>query len=256
VPSPFDNGELYDILFNDFPYGLDFYLGLARDAKGPVLDMACGTGRILLPCLQAGVDADGLDLYEPMLSTLRQKARRLQLEPRLYQADMSDFHTERSYSLIMIPFNAFIHNLTQEAQLRCLSRCLQHLAPGGLLAFDTFFPSLEVIGAPEHTRALELETRHPETKLPLRMYDTRSFDRVRQLQRSQIEIEMLDANGNIASVHRSETTLRWIYKEEMALLLRVAGFARWEIFGDFERRALTKETDAMIALAWKNGLSA
>ncbi len=55
-----------------------------------VLDIACGTGRILLPCLQAGVDIEGLDLFEPMLKTLRAKAAALGLSPRLHQADMSD----------------------------------------------------------------------------------------------------------------------------------------------------------------------
>jgi 2-polyprenyl-3-methyl-5-hydroxy-6-metoxy-1,4-benzoquinol methylase len=70
------------MLAKDLPFGLDFYLGLAREAKGPVLDIACGTGRILLPCLQAGVDIEGLDLYEPMLAPLRAKAAALGLARR------------------------------------------------------------------------------------------------------------------------------------------------------------------------------
>src|SRR5262245_5134378 len=137
APSIFDDGELYDILLGDSPYGVDFYVQLAREAKGPILDICCGTGRILLPCLQAGADGDGLDLYEGMLRQLRDKAATLHLAPQLYQADMSDFQLPRHYALIMITFNAFIHNMTQEAQIRCLERCRQHLLPGGLLAFDT-----------------------------------------------------------------------------------------------------------------------
>jgi ubiquinone/menaquinone biosynthesis C-methylase UbiE len=70
-PSPFDDGDFYDILCQGLDYGIDFYLGLAREAKGPVLEIACGTGRILLPVLQAGVDADGMDLFQPMLHTAR-----------------------------------------------------------------------------------------------------------------------------------------------------------------------------------------
>src|SRR5260221_12701528 len=62
-PTPFDDGEVYDLLLKDIPYGFDFYTGLAKEAKGPVLDVCCGTGRILLPCLQAGVDIEGLDLF-------------------------------------------------------------------------------------------------------------------------------------------------------------------------------------------------
>ena len=112
LPSVFEDGDTYDLMVAGIPYGLDFYVALAREANGPVLDIACGTGRILLPCLQAGVDIEGLDLFEPMLKTLRAKAAALGLSPRLHQADMCDFSLPRRYSLIMIPFNAFIHNMT------------------------------------------------------------------------------------------------------------------------------------------------
>jgi ubiquinone/menaquinone biosynthesis C-methylase UbiE len=123
LPTPFDDGEVYDLVLKDIPYGFDFYTGLAKEAKGPVLDLCCGTGRILLPCLQTGVDIEGLDLFAPMLDTLRRKSGELGLSPRLYQSDMSDFDLPRRYALVMIPFNAFSHNMTQEAQIRCLTLC-------------------------------------------------------------------------------------------------------------------------------------
>lgn len=82
------------------------------------------------------------------------------------------------------------------------------------------------------------------------MYDTRAFDRVAQVQHSVNEIELLDAQGNVQVVHRSQVSSRYMYKNELELLLRVAGFARWEIYGDFDRRPLTNETDAMIVAAW------
>src|SRR5436190_14963126 len=181
VPSVFADGDVYDLVGKDVPYGLDFYVALAREARGPVLDIACGTGRILLPCLQAGVDIEGLDLFEPMLKTLRAKAAALRLSPRLHQADMSDFSLSRKFQLIMIPFNAFIHNMTQEAQIRCLELCNEHLLPGGKLTFDTYFPSVEIIGTHPKTRVLEGEIPHPQTGLPMRMYDTRTFERVAQV---------------------------------------------------------------------------
>jgi hypothetical protein len=152
----------------------------------------------------------------------------------------------------MIPFNAFIHNMTQPAQISCLEHCRDHLEPRGQLAFDTFFPSLAIVGAPENTRVLEGEFPHPKTGLPLRMYDTRTFDRVAQTQQSLNEIEVLDADGSVQSTLRSQVSSRYVYKHEMELLLRVAGFSRWEIYGDFDRRPLTSENDAMIVAAWRN----
>jgi hypothetical protein len=85
----------------------------------------------------------------------------------------------------------------------------------------------------------------------MRLYDTRRFDRVAQVQHSLNEVELLAADGSVEAVHRSTASLRYVYKHEMELLLRVAGFARWEIYGDFDRRPLTQENDAMVVAAWK-----
>jgi SAM-dependent methyltransferase len=250
--TPFDDGELYDVLLGDLPYGREYYLDLARQANGPVLDLACGTGRILIPCLQAGVDVEGVDLHLPMLQRLRDKAQRLEAEPLLHQADMRQFRLARQFALIMIPFNSFVHNLATTSQIETLECCRDHLLPGGILAFDAFFPGLEIISLPDNTRVLELETRHPETGRTVRIFDTRRFDRVAQIQRSLNEVEELDEQGRVVATHRSATSIRWIYKSEMELLLRVAGFARWEIYGDFDRRPLLRETDAMVVEAWKS----
>src|SRR5262249_17291014 len=101
-PSPFDDGEFYDILCQGLDYGIDFYVGLVREARAPILDIACGTGRVLFPVLQAGVAADGLALFEPMLETARRKAAALGLSPDLRRGDMADFQMPRRYALIMI----------------------------------------------------------------------------------------------------------------------------------------------------------
>ncbi|NIO39131.1 MAG: hypothetical protein GTO41_02370, partial [Burkholderiales bacterium] len=75
---------------------------------------------------------------------------------------------------------------------------------------------------------MEGEFRHPESGLIVRMYDTRTFDRVAQMQHSINEIELLTADGSLQTTHRSEISARYIYKHEMQLLLRVADFDHWE----------------------------
>jgi SAM-dependent methyltransferase len=248
--TPFDDGALYDLVCGNIDFDLNFYMGLAQSACGPVLEVACGTGRILLPCLKAGVDIEGLDLFPGMLARLREKASALGFNPKLHEANMAEFRLERRYALIMIPFNAFVHNLTADDQLGCLQSCRDHLQPGGLFVFDTAFPGQQWIGAPSGARAFEGEIAHPETGLPVRMWDTRTFERVKQLQHSFNEVEVLDDAGEVVATHSSKTTLRWIYKAEMELLLRLAGFARWEILGGFDGRLLEHEADAMIVQAW------
>ena len=253
TPSPFDDGDFYDLLLQGFDYAVDFYVGLAKAAKGPALEIACGTGRIMLPMLQAGADVDGLDLFQPMLDTARRKATALGLSPNLYQGSMADFKLPRRYALIMITFNAFCHMLTTDDQIRCLTCIRQHLLPGGLLAFDGMFPGIAWIGAAQDTREFEGETKHPTTGQAMRFYDTRGFDRVAQIQHSRNEVEQDEPDGTTRIIHRSEFWVRWTFKPEMELLLRAAGFTKFEICGGFDRRPLTQESDLLIVLAHANG---
>jgi len=251
--TPFDDGDLYDVLFGDFAFDRDFYLDLARTAHGPVLEVACGTGRILLPCLQAGADIEGLDLFPAMLETLRGKAAARGLRPTVHGADMRDFALPRRFNLVFCAFNGFVHCLTTDDQIRALRTWREHLAPGGSVVFNVFYPGREYLSGPEGTPVLEAEVRHPATNLPVRIYDTRSLNRVEQVQHSRIEIQELDAAGKVTATHRSETDMRWTFRPEMELLLAAAGFSRWTICGDFDRRPHTRDDQQMVVFAWGGG---
>jgi SAM-dependent methyltransferase len=250
--SPFDDGRLYDALFGGLRYDVEFYLGLARQAPGPVLEVACGTGRILVPLLEAGVEADGLDLYPSMLQVLRNKIRDMGRKPNLYLADMRSFSLPRRYRWIFIPFNGFLHNLTAGDQLSTLRTCRAHLTGGGGLVMEIFFPGLEVIAGPEGVPVLEHEVRDKGSGGQIRIFDTRRLDRVEQVQRSEIEIQELDAENRLVASHCSRTQIRWIYRWEAELLFRAAGFSRWEIHGSFDGRPLTRETETMICYAFRD----
>ena len=250
APTPFDDGELYDVLFGEFGFDRDFYLELAGSARGPVLEVACGTGRITLPCLQAGVAIEGLDLFPAMLDTLRRKADRLGVSPVLHRADMREFALPGRYALVFCAFNGFVHCLTTADQLRALRTWRAHLAPGGTVVFNVFYPGREYLGGPEGTPVLEAEVRHPATGLPVRIYDTRSLDRVAQVQHSRMEIQELDAEGRVTATHPSETDMRWTFRPEMELLLAAAGYSRWEIWGGFDRRPMTRDDEQMVVSAW------
>src|SRR5262249_13400943 len=208
----------------------------ARRGRGPARAVAGGPGRALLRVRQAGADADGLDLFQPMLDTARRKAAALGLAPALHRGDMAEFQVPRRYALVMITFNAFCHMLTTHDQIRCLQCIRRHLLPGGMLAFDGAFPGLAWIGAPQDRRELEGQTKHPRPGQMMRMSDIRSFDRVAQVQHSRNEIELDEDDGTPRIIHRSEFRVRWTYKAEMELLLRAAGYARYEICGGFDRR--------------------
>ena len=244
--------ELYDLAYSWLTEDIPFYVARGKEARGPVLEAGCGTGRVLIPMMEASIDIDGLDLHPGMLEVLRRKAETRGLKPRVVVADMRDFTMPRRYALVTILFRAFQHLLTTEDQLKALRCCREHLESGGRLVFNLFHPSFERIVEPDGEERLEREFPHPETGLPVGMYAVRQIDRVNQILRVKMEIRESDPRGYVGATHSHRFSLRWTYKAEMELLLRAAGFARFEVLGGFDGRPLERDTDEMVWTAWKD----
>jgi SAM-dependent methyltransferase len=246
------NPEVYDLYYSWLTDDIPFYVERAKQAHGPVLEAGSGTGRVLIPTLQAGVDIDGLDVHPGMVEVLKRKAAALGLSPRLQVADMRDFTMPRRYALVTIPFRAFQHLMTTGDQIAALRCIREHLEGGGALVFNVFFPSFERMVQPEGEPLLEREWAHPETGLPLAMYASRRVDRVNQSLHVEREVIESDARGYAAATHRDRFSMRWTWKPEMELLLRAAGFSRWDVRGGFDGRPLEKDADEMVWTAWKD----
>lgn len=127
-----------------------FYVALARGAEPPVLELGCGTGRVLVALARAGVAAVGLDLSEPMLRRARRRGAGLR-HVRWVRADMRDFRLPERFGLAVAPHRSFQHLLTDGDLRAALARVREHLRPGGRLAFNLFNPDLPILsgGPPE-----------------------------------------------------------------------------------------------------------
>ncbi len=134
--------EFYDLIYSD-RLDLEFYLREARNARGPVLEVACGTGRILLRLLREGVDAYGIDISEGMLGILARKAAQEKLPMRAEKGDMSAFSLGKRFRLIIVPYRSFLHLPDKQARERALRAFMEHLEPGGRLILHTYNPSRE-----------------------------------------------------------------------------------------------------------------
>src|ERR1700746_824555 len=125
-----------------------FYLGLAKEIGGPVLEIGCGTGRVLLPLARGEIEIHGADNSAPMLGVLRDSLAREDAEVRrrvtLHAGDMREFRLNRTFPLVTIPFRPMQHMHTVADQVRALTTAAAHLADGGILAFDVFYPKFEV----------------------------------------------------------------------------------------------------------------
>jgi SAM-dependent methyltransferase len=140
--------EFYDSVV---PYrdrkDVSFFVEMAQRSGGPVLELGCGTGRVLIPTARSGIEIVGLDASPMMLSLCREKLLSESDEVQskvlsLVQEDMRTFQLSQKFSLVTIPFRPFQHLLTVADQISCLENIRKHLVPGGKLVLDIFNPSL------------------------------------------------------------------------------------------------------------------
>jgi SAM-dependent methyltransferase len=221
--------ELYDRVYADLTADIPVHVAECRAARGRVLEVCCGTGRLLVPALESGVVCDGLDLDAAMLDCLRAKLAERRLSARLFQADMRDFTLPSRYARIVIGFNSFLHNLTQGDQLRTLRCCREHLEPGGSLQLVAFHPSVTNLIEYDAGERLSKEIAEPTTGRSLRVWDRTETDLVEQVRRVFRRVEECSADGAVTATWTLSLDLRYVWKPEMELLLQTAGFRRWDV---------------------------
>jgi SAM-dependent methyltransferase len=112
-----------------------YFLSKIEQYGQPVLDLGCGTGRVLLPLLEKGVDIDGCDISEDMLQFCHQKAERAGFHRNLYPSSMHTFDIPRKYKLIYI-CGSFGLSGSRENDLETLKHCHAHLEEGGALILN------------------------------------------------------------------------------------------------------------------------
>jgi SAM-dependent methyltransferase len=133
-------GTDYDAWCHSVTEDIDFYVGLAIECGGPVLEIGVGSGRIAVPTALAGIAVVGVDRSTPMLDLAQAKARAQGVSLELVRADMRALPDLGSFPLVTVPFRALLHLRDDGERLGVLRSLRARLAPGGLLAFDVFHP--------------------------------------------------------------------------------------------------------------------
>ncbi|PSP77376.1 class I SAM-dependent methyltransferase [Halobacteriales archaeon QS_4_69_225] len=234
-----DWADVYDIVYQGKDADVDFYRDFTLDADGPVLEIGCGTGRVYLELLSANVDVYGIDVSGPMLSVLRERARRREFEPQVWQADMRNFTADQTFNRIVVPFRTFLHNLNIDDQLATLHRIRDHLTPNGKLAFDVFLPDPEII-ATKYGNEMKFELeRDEQTYTVVQTY--RLEDKVKRYM--QLDRELFRDGERVGSVTYRHALLD---KRTVELLLQQAGFDDWTVYGGFDGDPLTSADQEMV----------
>lgn len=226
----------------------------------PALDVACGTGRLLLPYLRDGLDVDGCDISADMLALCREKAEAEGLSPSLYRQAMHELDLPRRYRTIIV-CGGFGIGSTREQDFEALARFYEHLEPGGTLLLDKEVPYANrrhwQLWLKEEHRSLPEDWRAPAE--PERGSDGADYAlraRVVELdpllQRVTLQIQAsMWREGELLAEEEHTLTDNLYFQNELLLMLEHAGFVDVTVHGDHAEAEPTGENGFVVLNARK-----
>lgn len=249
APTPWEVcADLYDLEYDRrTPRDLPFYLAAARRSP-PLLELACGTGRLAIPIARAGVDVVGLEPSPAMLERARAKAGDL-AGLRWVEGRMEAFDLGQRFGAVAIAFSSFYELLTVADQVSTLENVRRHLRPGGRLVLDMFSPHRGHFAAPA------VELRDAATGHLHRIRETAVRDDRRQLFRIDRSIREFDASGAPVGAERHLPIAgRFVRPDEMRALLDRCGFEVLALHGGFSGEPFDESSGHMVWTAARRRL--
>jgi SAM-dependent methyltransferase len=228
------------------------------EAGQPALDAGCGSGRLLVPWLRAGLDVDGCDASADMVERCRERARSEGLEPRLFVQALHELDLPRRYRTI-VACGVFGLGSTRAQDDAALQRLHGALEPGATLAIDIEVPWAnaplwrrwtreERAGLPSPVRDWGERRAAPDGSERALRTRTLSVDPLDQSAVLEIEAGKWE-NGALVAHERHELTMRLYFPAELEMLLERAGFTDIEIRGGYDGAPATSEHDFLVFLA-------
>ena len=239
----YDNPALYDALFPISAACVELYVDLARHHGGDVLELACGTGQLLVPLAATGRPTVGLDSAAPMLEAARDRLAAAGASAELVAGDMRSFQLPRRFAVIVVARNSLLHLESAEELIAALRTARTHLAPGGVVAFDVFQPNIELLARPAGTR-VPVMTAHAAGFGEITVEQTCAYDAAAQVQRGTWHVSTSGGDAWSFPLH-----LRSIFPQELPLLLAAAGLALDRRFGDYTRVPFTATSPRQVCVA-------
>ena len=247
--------QIYDLVI---PYrerpDVDFFVEAARESGGPVLEVGCGTGRVLIPTARAGIRITGLDLSRNMLDVCRNQLAEetLQVQERiqLVEEDMREFDLGESFQLATLPFRPFQHLLTVEDQISCLRTIHRHLNPGGKIILDLFNPSLDHLTRDNLGQEVDAEPEFttPDGVRVRRCNKTVSRDYHNQINQVELIYYLTHPDGKKERLVHA-FPMRYLFRYEAEHLLFRCGFKVESVYGDYQKTPFGEQYPGELILA-------
>jgi SAM-dependent methyltransferase len=240
----------YDLFYRDRQDDVQMYRDFAMGANGPILELGSGTGRALIPLARDGHQVTGLEVSPAMLAIARAKVDAAGLGDRvtLVQGDMRDFNLPARFALAFIAINTFMHCYDMQQQLACLGSIHRHLQSGGRLVVDVYHPEPQALLEADGRVISEGAMLDAQTGRTIHRLYTRRLDLAEQTQQVTFILDEIDAEGNM---RRSlfPMRMRFVYRYEMELLLRMAGYNLEEVYGSYDLEPFDSGSEKMIFVA-------
>ncbi|MCC6453469.1 MAG: class I SAM-dependent methyltransferase [Caldilineaceae bacterium] len=244
--------RFYDEDYRHYDEDIEAIVHLAQEMDGPVLELGCGTGRLLLPLVAAGLPVTGVDISPALLALARAKLGKVPHGDRvtLVEADLRDLTLpQRDYAFAFCTSNTLMHLADAADQLTALERAATHLRPGGLLMLDLFHP--DIARLVEVHGVMELADQWlREDGTEVMKWSVRTLDLAEQLQETLFIYEEIGPDGSVRRT-RCPFTLRFLWRNEAELMLRLAGLQVEAVWGDFEGTPYDNQSEHLILLATK-----
>jgi len=243
--------RFYDSENADKTDDLAMYSRLAAKYQGEILDIGCGTGRVLLHLARAGFRVHGIDNNRAMLNRLDAKLEQL---PQLLHlvncvhGDVLEYQWDRKFGLILLTYNALMHFHKQAAQLALLTSLRACLAEGGHLVID--LPNAALAFAAEDSDALTFERSFldRETGHLVMLQSITYLDRAAQILTVEWIYDEVDGSGAVRRLI-APYKLRYFFLPELRLLLERAGFSPRAVYGDPDEAPYDADSERMIVHA-------
>lgn len=243
----FADPRTYDIVVND-DTGIAFYSALAKETGGPVLEVACGTGRVSIPIARLGFTVTGLDIVPGMLELACSKS--VGLPARWVEGDARDFDLGERFRLIFVTGNAFQAFLTRADQEALLERVRSHLHDEGLFAFETRNPRWADLETRDEEEELQTYTdRHRASGQDVRVSKTQAYDHASQILHWKTYRRWHEGGHEQTRITR--IALRYTFPQELAALLHYNGFTIIRQYGDWNLEPLTAASTSIIVVCRK-----
>ena len=201
-----------------------------------MVDVACGTGAVLLYLAERGIDVDGTDLSGEMCKVAAAKAKALGLSLNIIPADMTKFSSGRKYSLAIIARSGFMHLPDQAMQIAALKNLREQLLPGGILTLNTFDPwpplqAAQMQTSPDdYSFRLEYVNRDGNRE---KIYNAISYNPYTQQMSGNWKFVEYNEKDEIIGERIRPLMMRQTTRWEMFLLAQLCGFEVLDIYRGF-----------------------